>query len=169
MWVRVPPPAPRGRKVRFATTLFYSCGTKERHPPAPLLLLSDRDSLCLDSRSVLCVNLKACASKAFMLSLSKQAAYCLLCLFSKVRVRSFRRSFFPNRTRCAELPFKSKNETIQLAAAFHNQYNPNRISPVGDGFGLFVFFGKFEDTHVRNGVIKRPTSKPRGPRKKKSN
>ena len=45
------------------------------------------------------------------------------------------------------------------------QYNPNQIFPVGDGFGLFVYFGKFEDTHFRNGVIKRPTSKPRGPRK----
>ena len=48
-----------------------------------------------------------------------------------------------------------------------NQYNPNLVFPVGDGFGLFIFFGKFEDTHFRNGVIKRPESKPRGPRKKK--
>jgi len=47
------------------------------------------------------------------------------------------------------------------------QYNPNQIFPVGDGFGLFVFFGKFEETYFRNGVIKRPESKPRGPRKKK--
>jgi len=38
---------------------------------------------------------------------------------------------------------------------------------VGDGFGLFVYFEKFEDTHFRNGIIKRPNSKPRGPRKKK--
>ena len=44
-WVRIPPAAPRRSKVRFAPTFFYSCGTKERHPPAPLLLLSDRDSL----------------------------------------------------------------------------------------------------------------------------
>ena len=48
-----------------------------------------------------------------------------------------------------------------------NQNDPNQIFPVGDGFGLFIFFEKFEDTHFRNGVIKRPTSKPRGPRKKK--
>lgn len=48
-----------------------------------------------------------------------------------------------------------------------NQYNPNQVFPVGDGFGLFVFFGKFEETHFRNGVVKRPESKPRGPRKKK--
>ena len=33
-----------------------------------------------------------------------------------------------------------------------NQYNPNQIFPVGDGFGLFVFFGKYEETHFRNGV-----------------
>jgi len=38
---------------------------------------------------------------------------------------------------------------------------------VGDGFGFIVFFSKFEDTHFQNGVIKRPESKPRGPRKKK--
>jgi len=48
-----------------------------------------------------------------------------------------------------------------------NQYNPNLVFPVGDGFGLFVFFGRFEETHFRNGVIKRPESKLRGPRKKK--
>ena len=48
-----------------------------------------------------------------------------------------------------------------------NQYNPNQIFLIGDGFGLFVFFEKFEDTHFRNGVIKRPESKPRGPRKPK--
>ena len=47
------------------------------------------------------------------------------------------------------------------------QYNPNQIFLIGDGFGLFVFFEKFEDTHFRNGVVKRPESKPRGPRKPK--
>ena len=49
-----------------------------------------------------------------------------------------------------------------------DQNNPNQIFLIGDGFGLFVFFEKFEDTHFRNGVIKRPNSKPRGPRKKKA-
>lgn len=48
-----------------------------------------------------------------------------------------------------------------------NPDNPNQIFPVGDGFGLFVYFEKFEDTHFRNGVVKRPESKPRGPRKPK--
>ncbi len=48
-----------------------------------------------------------------------------------------------------------------------NKYNPNQIFLIGDGFGLFVFFDKFEDTHFRNGVVKRPESKPRGPRKPK--
>ena len=47
-----------------------------------------------------------------------------------------------------------------------NQYNPN-LFPIGDGFGFIVFFERFEDTHFRNGVIKRPTSKPRGPKKPK--
>ncbi len=48
-----------------------------------------------------------------------------------------------------------------------NRYNPNQIFLIGDGFGLFVYFEKFEDTHFRNGIIKKPSSKPRGPRKPK--
>ena len=38
-------PLPRRGKVRFAPTSFYACGTKRRHPPAPWLLLSNRDPL----------------------------------------------------------------------------------------------------------------------------
>ena len=57
---------------------------------------------------------------------------------------------------------------VRVPSGAPKQYNPNQVFPVGDGFGLFVYFEKFEDTHFRNGVLKRPTSKPRGPRKKKS-
>ena len=32
-------------KVRFATTFFFAFARKERHPPAPLLLLSNCDPL----------------------------------------------------------------------------------------------------------------------------
>ena len=56
---------------------------------------------------------------------------------------------------------------VQVLLSAPKQYNPNQIFPVGDGFGLFVYFEKFEDTHFKNGIIKRPNSKPRGPRKKK--
>ncbi|MBR3867123.1 MAG: hypothetical protein IKM54_04955, partial [Butyricicoccus sp.] len=42
------------------------------------------------------------------------------------------------------------------------QENPNLLL-IGDGFGFFVFFERFEETHFRNGVIKRPGSKPGGP------
>ena len=56
---------------------------------------------------------------------------------------------------------------VRVPSSAPKQYNPNQIFPVGDGFGLFVYFEKFEDTHFKNGIIKRPTSKPRGPRKKK--
>ena len=48
-----------------------------------------------------------------------------------------------------------------------NKNNPNQIFLVEDGFGLFVYFERFEDTHFRNGVLKRPNSKPRGTRKSK--
>ena len=47
-----------------------------------------------------------------------------------------------------------------------NQYNPN-LFPIGDGFGFIVFFDRYEATHFRNGLERKPTSKPRGPRKKK--
>ena len=47
-----------------------------------------------------------------------------------------------------------------------NQYNPN-LFPIGDGFGFIVLFDRYEATHFRNGLERKPTSKPRGPRKKK--
>ncbi len=55
---------------------------------------------------------------------------------------------------------------VQVLLSAPNQYNPN-LFPIGDGFGLLVFFEKFEATYFRNGVVRKPTSKPRGPRKKK--
>ena len=64
-------------------------------------------------------------------------------------------------------PYECKFMQVQVLLPAPNQYNPNRIFLIGDGFGLFVFFEKFEDTHFRNGVAKRPESKPRGPRKPK--
>ncbi len=56
---------------------------------------------------------------------------------------------------------------VRVPSLAPNQYDPNQIFLIGDGFGLFVFFEKFENTHFRNGVAKRPESKPRGPRKPK--
>ena len=47
-----------------------------------------------------------------------------------------------------------------------NQYNPN-LFPIGNGFGLFVFFDRYEATYFRNGVKRKPTSKPRGLRQEK--
>ena len=59
------------------------------------------------------------------------------------------------------------NVWVRVPLPAPDQYNPNQIFLIGDRFGLFVFFEKFEDTHFRNGVVKRPESKPRGPRKPK--
>ena len=56
---------------------------------------------------------------------------------------------------------------VQVPSRAPNQYNPNQFFPVGDGFGLFVYFERYENTYFPNGVIKRPESKPRGPRKRK--
>lgn len=56
---------------------------------------------------------------------------------------------------------------VRVPSSAPNPDNPNQIFPVGDGFGLFFYFERFEDTHFRNGVVKRPESKPRGPRKPK--
>lgn len=60
-----------------------------------------------------------------------------------------------------------KGVRVRLPPRAPNQYNPN-LFPIGNGFGLFVFFERYENTHFRNGVQRKPTSKPRGPRKKKS-
>ena len=57
---------------------------------------------------------------------------------------------------------------VQVLLSAPNQYNPNQFFPVGDGFGLFVYFERYENTYFPNGVIKRPESKPRGSRKKKA-
>ena len=67
----------------------------------------------------------------------------------------------------ADLKSAGESLRVQIPPFAPNQYNPNQIFVIGDGFGLFVFFEKFEDTHFRNGVVKRPESKPRGPRKPK--
>ena len=48
------------------------------------------------------------------------------------------------------------------------QYNPNQIFQIGEGFGLFVYFQRYEQAYFPNGVPIRPESKPRGPRKKKA-
>ena len=55
---------------------------------------------------------------------------------------------------------------VQVLLSAPDQYNPNPF-PVGGGFGLLFYFDRYEDIHFRNGVRKQPTSKPRGPRKKK--
>jgi hypothetical protein len=65
--------------------------------------------------------------------------------------------------------FDKLEKALRFRKAFFgapNQYNPN-LFPIGDGFGLFVFFDRYESTYFRNGVKRKPTSKPRGPRKKK--
>ncbi len=62
-------------------------------------------------------------------------------------------------------PYGGNFMQVQVLFPAPNKYNPNQIFLIGDGFGLFVFFEKFEDTHFRNGVVKRPESKIKVPRK----
>ena len=54
---------------------------------------------------------------------------------------------------------------VRVPSGAPEQYNPN-LFPIGDGFGLFVFFERYEKIYFPNGVKRKPTSKPRGPRKK---
>ena len=61
--------------------------------------------------------------------------------------------------------FVISRSCVRVTSVAPNQYNPN-LFPIGDGFGLLLLKEKFEDTHFRNGVVKRPESTPRGPRKK---
>ena len=76
--VRVRSPAPRGRKVRFATTFFYTHGpmAKKTHPPAPLLLLSKSQPLMLGCDLVLGANLEAAASILLRYFTSEQSLLC---------------------------------------------------------------------------------------------
>ena len=62
----------------------------------------------------------------------------------------------------------SENGSDLDCLAAPNQYNPNQIFPVGNGFGLFVYFKRYEQEYFPNGAPIRPDSKPRGPRKKKT-
>lgn len=64
-----------------------------------------------------------------------------------------------------DLGSTAKSVQVRVLLPAPNQYNPNQVFPVEDGFGLFVFFKSFEETHVRNGVVKRAESKSRGVRK----
>lgn len=63
-------------------------------------------------------------------------------------------------------PYESNFMQVQVLLPAPKENNPN-LTPIGDGFGLFVYFDRYENTYFPNGVIKRPESKPRGPRKKK--
>ena len=38
---------------------------------------------------------------------------------------------------------------VQVPFLAPNKYNPNRIFPVGDGFGLFVYFGSMSIVGVK--------------------
>ena len=60
-----------------------------------------------------------------------------------------------------------KGVWVRVPPPAPNPYNPNPF-PIGEGFGLLLFFDRYESTYFRNGVRRRPTSKPRGPRKKKA-
>ena len=64
------------------------------------------------------------------------------------------------------LAVKSVPVRVRLPAP--NKYNPNQIFRIGKGFGLFVYFTRYEQTYFANGWEIRPESKPRGPRKKKA-
>ena len=55
-----------------------------------------------------------------------------------------------------------ENSSTLFSSGAPNRYNPNRSFLAGDGFGLFVYCEKFENTHFKNGKIKRPSSKQRG-------
>ncbi len=57
---------------------------------------------------------------------------------------------------------------VQVLLPAPNTDNPNQIFFTEDGFGLFVFFKRFEETHFPNGKPKFPNSISRGPKKRKT-
>ena len=38
---------------------------------------------------------------------------------------------------------------VRVLSPAPNQYNPNQFFPVGDGFGLFVYFERYENTYFQ--------------------
>ncbi len=48
---------------------------------------------------------------------------------------------------------------VQVQLGEPNKHNPNQIFLIGDGFGLFVYFG--DDTHFKNGKPIQANSRPR--------
>ena len=92
----------------------------------------------------------------------------VLMRFAKWMV-SFRASEYPQ---IHEKPLRSKSTAgdsvpVRVRSPAPKQYNPNQLFRVGDGFGLFVYFTRYEYTYFANGWEIRPDSKPRGPRGKK--
>ena len=81
-------------------------------------------------------------SSPFRRTSLSQAAYRLRRLFSKVIAHSFRRSSFPNRTRCAGLRFgfgySPKSGGIHSVMILQNMENPRGVDP--PGFFLFSLF-----------------------------
>ena len=57
--------------------------------------------------------------------------------------------------------FGSDTVWVRVPPPAPNQYNPNQVFPVGNGFGFIAFLSKFEDAHFQNDVIKKPEYKPR--------
>ena len=121
---------PRRSKVRFAPTFFYSCGTKERHPPAPLLLLSKPNPLCWalvwfwvqtwEERHLYCFDI------------TRRSKLYIACsdFFTKVRARSFRCSSFPTANRFAgfAVGFGCKPESLYLESIHAFQFVASAIS-----------------------------------------
>ena len=46
---------------------------------------------------------------------------------------------------------------VQVLLPAPNQYNPN-LFPIGEGFGLFIFFERYEKIYFPNGVNRKLTS-----------
>ena len=150
--VRVRSPAPRRSKLYIACSdLFYkSERTHAAAPPFP------------ESEAVSSISPPAPRR-------SKLYIACSDLFYKSERARAAAPPFqIANTSLVCDLIFFRNSEAVSsIPPLVPKQYNPNQIFLVGDGFGLFVYFAKFEETHFKNGIIKRPNSKPRVPRKKK--
>ena len=65
-----------------------------------------------------------------------------------------------------DLGYTAKSVQVRVLLPAPKQYNPNQFFPIGDGFGLFIYFERYEQVYFPTGYRILPTSKPRGPRKK---
>ena len=164
--VRVRSPAPRRSKLCIACSDFFQKSERTHSAAPPFQPRSACAGLASDDENGLDLN---CITSPI-----KKGGFCLPVLIWKLRrTRTHLNATVLRTVACSRLDgnnttiFFAEENINRVRSPAPNKYNPNQIFRIGKGFGLFVYFTRYEQTYFANGWEIRPESKPRGPRKKK--